>query len=217
MTRILTVPAAALAAVLAAAPAAAFTPILVPGSAYVAATTLLGTPSVSQDYDSWTDGTLTVDFSSTVVGYDTADLAFMPNGRTEGDTIAPVMLLADRSASFLQLSFDRPLRTFGFEIGTEVGDFQTYTVRFFNGPTLLGTISEYFEGDREIRLFAASAGPGQVITHVTTQTDWGPLMGRLRYQLAPTGGVVPEPASWAMLILGFGLVGASLRRQAAIA
>ncbi len=28
---------------------------------------------------------------------------------------------------------------------------------------------------------------------------------------------VPEPASWAMLILGFGLVGASLRRQAAIA
>jgi hypothetical protein len=33
-----------------------------------------------------------------------------------------------------------------------------------------------------------------------------------------SGGVVPEPATWAMLIIGFGLVGASMRRrQAAIA
>lgn len=31
-----------------------------------------------------------------------------------------------------------------------------------------------------------------------------------------TGGVVPEPASWAMLIGGFGMVGAALRRRRAI-
>lgn len=29
----------------------------------------------------------------------------------------------------------------------------------------------------------------------------------------PSGGVVPEPASWAMLIAGFGLVGATMRRR----
>jgi hypothetical protein len=32
-----------------------------------------------------------------------------------------------------------------------------------------------------------------------------------------TSGVVPEPASWAMLIAGFGLVGATLRRRRAVA
>ena len=33
--------------------------------------------------------------------------------------------------------------------------------------------------------------------------------------LAPGGGAVPEPASWAMMVLGFGLIGATLRRRAA--
>ena len=33
------------------------------------------------------------------------------------------------------------------------------------------------------------------------------------YDGAPLGGAVPEPASWAMLIAGFGLTGATLRRR----
>lgn len=33
---------------------------------------------------------------------------------------------------------------------------------------------------------------------------------------APVGGAVPEPATWAMMIAGFGLAGASLRRRRAI-
>jgi hypothetical protein len=32
----------------------------------------------------------------------------------------------------------------------------------------------------------------------------------------PGVGGIPEPASWAMLIMGFGLVGASMRRRASI-
>jgi hypothetical protein len=29
------------------------------------------------------------------------------------------------------------------------------------------------------------------------------------------GGAIPEPATWAMLLTGFGLVGANMRRRAA--
>ena len=32
-------------------------------------------------------------------------------------------------------------------------------------------------------------------------------------QLPPTNGAVPEPASWAMMLLGFGLIGATVRRR----
>ena len=44
-----------------------------------------------------------------------------------------------------------------------------------------------------------------------------PGSGAIRY-LVPGGSLtVPEPASWAMLIAGFGLTGAALRRRTATA
>jgi hypothetical protein len=41
--------------------------------------------------------------------------------------------------------------------------------------------------------------------------------GNFDYAGAIAGGVVPEPASWAMMIVGFGLVGAMQRRRMSIA
>jgi hypothetical protein len=38
-------------------------------------------------------------------------------------------------------------------------------------------------------------------------------IGNFQYSITNVGGAVPEPASWAMLIMGFGLVGASARRR----
>jgi hypothetical protein len=35
--------------------------------------------------------------------------------------------------------------------------------------------------------------------------------------ITPGGGAVPEPATWAMLLAGFGLVGVSARRRRALA
>jgi len=45
----------------------------------------------------------------------------------------------------------------------------------------------------------------------------GPFSSLLSSGLTVTGGGVPEPATWAMMIGGFGLAGAALRRRRAVA
>jgi PEP-CTERM motif len=71
--------------------------------------------------------------------------------------------------------------------------------------------------------FAQPQGPAQVAYYfgegalssvgIYLTTAFGPdQAGRLTVTLV--GGAVPEPASWAMMIAGFGLVGAAMRRRA---
>jgi choice-of-anchor A domain-containing protein len=55
---------------------------------------------------------------------------------------------------------------------------------------------------------------GQVIAdsvNAKTQVNWSPFNGWDR--LDQNSGAVPEPASWAMMIAGFGLVGTAMRRR----
>ncbi|MFN7177456.1 MAG: PEPxxWA-CTERM sorting domain-containing protein [Thermaurantiacus sp.] len=49
--------------------------------------------------------------------------------------------------------------------------------------------------------------------------DTGSISGgwSLTFTTVGVGGVIPEPATWAMLIVGFGLVGAALRRRTRLA
>ena len=53
----------------------------------------------------------------------------------------------------------------------------------------------------------------------TTGSDHGVAVDNLGITatLVPVAGGVPEPSAWALLILGFGVVGASLRRRRALA
>ncbi len=103
------------------------------------------------------------------------------------------------------LAFDRLP---GFPLGATSGVFDltlnlleqaTYGGGFFtnNGG---GTVA----GARAAFLAGIAAGNTYVNIHTTRFTG-----GELRGQLAQ----VPEPASWAMLIVGFGLIGSSLRRR----
>jgi len=52
---------------------------------------------------------------------------------------------------------------------------------------------------------------GQVLTAIDFRTDGDVAMGQLR--IGGIAAVVPEPATWAMMIIGFGGVGALMRRR----
>ena len=45
------------------------------------------------------------------------------------------------------------------------------------------------------------------------ETAGGPAVLRFDVNGGPAGGGVPEPAAWAMMLAGFGLVGAGMRRR----
>ena len=44
-----------------------------------------------------------------------------------------------------------------------------------------------------------------------------PAISHIQFYGSEGGGVIPEPATWAMLIVGFGLVGSAMRRRQGVA
>ena len=83
------------------------------------------------------------------------------------------------------------------------------------GTTLLGSFSTASGQDFTARGLTAQVTGGQsyhLIFHGLSQADNTVFLDNVSASVTPSGAV-PEPATWAMLIAGFGLVGASLRRR----
>lgn len=79
---------------------------------------------------------------------------------------------------------------------------------FFNTPFLNG----------ELAALTPLAGGTAFIANGSIQTVGGFAAGRDNYTLqfrtnAILDGAVPEPATWAMMLIGFGAIGAAVRRQ----
>lgn len=60
-------------------------------------------------------------------------------------------------------------------------------------------------------------GPGTftIMLQGTPGTANGALGGTVAFQAGAVAAAVPEPATWAMMLLGFGAIGASMRRRRA--
>jgi hypothetical protein len=87
--------------------------------------------------------------------------------------------------------------TFGSGVGTgiERDDFIAGTVN---------TFSNY-----EISFTAGQAGTAQAFVGTSSKDNIGPLVDNI----VLSTNAVPEPATWAMMIMGFGLIGAAARRR----
>lgn len=98
-----------------------------------------------------------------------------------------------------------------------LNDLGPASLLFYNGATLLGGYNFLAGEDNYQTVIFGVASP--LITRFVFESTLGGLVntGLDNIIISDGRGVVPEPASWAMLIAGFGLVGAVRRRQLAAA
>lgn len=126
----------------------------------------------------------------------------------------------------------RPLFTDNFVAGTTIliaglhnlfglnaGNFfgtgpTTFTLTTNLGAYVFNDIVDTATGQAPLSFHGFQAGPGEYFTSVAWSS--AQATGVTDVQLGAAAGV-PEPATWALMISGFGLAGASLRRRRTVA
>lgn len=186
---------------------AAVVQIVTPIASYTSATNLLGVPNPRGPFVAAIgDLNLTVLFSTPLdtreVGVDWSTWGSPPDTEDAGP-----LIFYTRGATSVEFKFSQKLNVWGFEAEPNPFTTHSYTVDYYDGATWLGQIVRSIDGNAGARLLAATHSGGFTRAIVTTDTDFA--MAQLRYQIA----VVPEPATWAMLIAGFGMVGFAARRR----
>ena len=190
-------------------PASAVTQVLTPDANYTDITYLLGVANPNGPNRFTTgDPYLTVQFSSALdprkVGVDWSTWGSPPD--TEAQLPA---IWYSNGATSVTFTFSEKLSIWGFEVEPNPFSAHDFTLEFYNGATLVDTIVRSADGNGGARLLAGIAGPGEYFTSVRLSSDTDFAIAQLRYQIS----AVPEPATWAMLILGFGMVGYASRRR----
>lgn len=90
----------------------------------------------------------------------------------------------------------------------DIGD-----VRVFAGASLLGTVDIFGNSNgSDAQLVDLSAFSGITRIEIANITD-GAGLGYDDFTFTVGGGAVPEPTTWMMMILGFGLIGSVTRRR----
>lgn len=121
------------------------------------------------------------------------------------DTFDFILPFDGTSAGSVQATFTSPSNDLDFTAVDFNGNFFTlYNLPNLNAGALAAVVIP--AGIRTLTVKGISPGPA------------GSYSGHLSYTPVtpdPGGGAVPEPATWAMMIVGFGGVGAILRRQRA--
>jgi hypothetical protein len=138
-----------------------FTPISQPNGTYTSGTTVISIPGANgTSVSSLTSGALTVTLSTslevrTVPGGGWTTWGAPPD--TESSTPKIIAIYTPLTSETLTLSSAQT--QFGFELEPEDFGIYSVTADFYNGATLLGSITRSVNGSAGARLFAASSTP----------------------------------------------------------
>lgn len=180
-----------------------------PNAAYLASTTKFAIPSVGQPpVQSLTAGDLTIDFSAPMSPAQVGPGHFGWANPPFVEDSAPAALFSGQGQNSRLLTFSEPLETFGVEMQSNnpTNPFThptfTLTAQFFNGSTLLGTISQNLTAPGGARLFAATDTdtPFTSVQLSAVSAAGGFVIADIRAEVA-----APEPAS--LVLFGVGLLG----------
>ena len=188
-----------------------FSPIATPTSAYTGSTTLI--PITAADLTSLTslsDGVQTVTLSAPFVALTASSIYWGPWGsppNTESST--PRLVANITPVTSVTLTLSAPATTFGFELQPDIRSVFAVSANFYNGSTLLGTVSQSINGDAGARLMAASSTTPITSVVIAISADASGFgIAQFRYIRAIQPPVVPALSTAAMGALGLLLAGA---------
>lgn len=176
--------------------AQAFTVIPQPDAAYVAGTTLVDLSSVADDdmLTGITQGSQTITFSQTMTKT-TVPAGWASWGSPPNTETSTPEVLYQEISSILDVTLSQAATIFGMELEPDL--FGPYPMKadFYNGATLVGSITEFVNGQSDAKLFAASDGAGftRVVLEETSGTSRGFAMAQLRFGPEPPTTGVPGP------------------------
>ncbi len=116
---------------------------------------------------------------------------------------------------FLNIDFSSAANGVSFLYNNYGGLFIAGSVKSYAGATLLETLSVPNDSGFSLKPVVFSLNGITRITIEQPTDTWLFAMDDLTYSLSNTG--VPEPAAWAMMLAGFGLVGGAMRRRSKVA